>query len=134
MEMKWLFLLTAVYVAMLVNVPDDCDVTTLQQCTKEEIHKIHFLEKKTKEELILLLEMEDAEVEVVRQRYLDSLSFIVNEIQGMEEQIDFLSTLFQKKTLSFQEKMIHLKNEYRNDLTRRFLASAPDRNANNPDE
>ena len=120
--MKWLFLLAAIYVVLLARVPDHCDVTTLQQCTKDEIQFIHRLELKSDEELHLLLEMEKTESELVHQRYLENLSYIMNEIKLMEDKISILNTLYKEQTVNYNEKLFDLDKEYRVDLTRRILA------------
>ena len=120
--MKWLFLMAAIYVALLARVPDHCDVTTFQQCTKDEIRFINRLKVKSDEELGLLLEMEKTESELVHQRYLESLSYIMNEIKLMEDKILILNTLYKEQTVNYNEKLFDLDNEYRVDLTRRILA------------
>ena len=119
--MKWLFLLAAVYVIFLSKAPHQCDVITLQQCTNEEIKAIHQLETKSKGELHLLLEMEATETELINQRYVESLSFIMKEIKMMEEKIELLISLYTEQTLSHHEKISNLKKEYSGDLTRRIL-------------
>jgi hypothetical protein len=123
MEMKWLFVFAALYVVIIAKVPDQCDVKTTHQCSKEEILILSRLESKTDAELQLLLEMESTETELVNQRFLQSLSYIVNEIRIMENKISLLTSLYSEETLKFNEKMSDLKKEYRSDLTRRLLAS-----------
>ena len=123
MEMKWLFVFAAVYVVLIAKVPDQCDVKTMHQCSKEEILILSRLESKTDEELKLLLEMENTETELVNQRYLESLSFIVNEIKNMENKISLLNSLYSEETKKFNENISDLKKEYRSDFIRRLLAS-----------
>ena len=107
--MKWLFFLAAVY-AMLLASSDHCDVTTFQQCTKDEIQFINRLQLKSDEELSLLLEMEKTESELVHQRYLESLSYIMNEIKLMEDKISILNTLYVEQTLNYHDKLFDLDN------------------------
>lgn len=121
--MKWLFLFAAVYVVLLARVPDQCDVKTMHQCSKEEILILSRLETKTDEELELLLEMESTETELAKQRYLQSLSYIISEIRNIENKLSLLNSSYSEKTLKFNENMSDLKKEYRSDLTRRLLAS-----------
>ena len=121
--MKWLFLFAAVYVVLLARVPDQCDVKTMHQCSKEEILILSRLETKTDEELKLLLEMESTETELANQRYLQSLSYIISEIRNIENKLSLINSIYSEKTLKFNEKMSDLKKEYRSDLTRRLLAS-----------
>jgi len=121
--MKWLFLFAAVYVVLLARVPDQCDVKTMHQCSKEEILILSRLETKTDEELKLLLEMESTETELAKQRYLQSLSYIISEIRNIENKLSLVNSIYSEKTLKFNEKMSDLKKEYRSDLTRRLLAS-----------
>ena len=120
--MKWLFLLAAIYVVLLARVPDHCDVTTFQQCTKDDIQFINRLQLKSDEELRLLIEMEKTETELVHQRYLENLSYIMNEIKLMEDKISILNTLYKEQTVNYNEKLFDLDKEYRVDLTRRILA------------
>lgn len=120
--MKWLFFMAAVYVVLLARAPDHCDVTTLRQCTKDEIQFINRLELKSDEELRLLLEMEKTESELVHQRYLENLSYIMNEIKLMKDKISILNTLYKEQTVNYNEKLFDLDKEYRVDLTRRILA------------
>lgn len=121
MEMKWLFSLAAVYVVLIAKVPDHCDVETFQQCSKEEIRIIHELEIKTNEELNLLLEMESTESELVHDKYLKKLSYIIKEIKIMEKKLNFLIDLYSEETLIYHEELTDLKQEYRSDFTRRIL-------------
>lgn len=120
--MKWLFFLAAVYAVLLARVPDHCDVTTFQQCTKDEIQFINRLELKSDEELRLLLEMANTERELVHQRYLENLSYIMNELKLMKDKISILNTLYMEQTLNYNDKLFDLDNEYRVDLTRQILA------------
>ena len=120
--MKWLFLLAAIYVVLLARVPDHCDVTTFQQCTKDDIQFINRLQLKSDEELRVLIEMEKTETELVHQRYLENLSYIMNEIKLMEDKISILNTLYKEQTVNYNEKLFDLDKEYRVDLTRRILA------------
>ena len=121
--MKWLFLFAAVYVVLLARAPDQCDVKTMHQCSKEEILILSRLETKTDEELNLLIEMESTETELATQRYLQSLSYIISEIRNIENKLSLVNSIYSEKTLKFNEKMSDLKKEYRSDLTRRLLAS-----------
>lgn len=132
MKMKWLFFFAAAYAILIANAPKKCDVQSLHQCTKEEIALVHTLKQKSKEELLLLIEMEHAEVELVRQRYIERLSYIINEINTMEKEIEVLNSLYSKHTLTFEKSMLHIREEYKSDLIRRILASEQDRNADGP--
>lgn len=119
--MKWFILLGAAYVFFLAKAPRVCDVETHQQCTKEEEQRIYYLETKSRDELILLLEMEKAEKELATEQIVENLLHIKNEVKKMQQQIKILNTLYRAEVDTYNERLLNIANDYKSDLTRRVL-------------
>lgn len=129
--MKWLFFMGAAYVLFLARAPHVCDVQSGQQCTVPQQRRIEYLQTKTKEELKLLIEMEESERELAREQFVENLLYIKKEIESLQGKLNLLDSLYEEQILNYREKLEYIKQEYQGDLTRRLLALGQDKNVEN---
>lgn len=125
--MKWLFLAGAVYVILIYNAPDSCDVKTLRHCSKEDIHKIHYFKKRSKDELRLLLEMEETEMELISQQFIENLVKLRRDVDDLNIRAMGLKDSYENEVKNYDKKRKYVRSVYSSNIIRRLLSLEPDK-------